>query len=98
MSIGTIAPQLPTCVDVTKHNLSSLKLFGTMSRVDMLEAHLGLPWSTSPRGCCPAPPPMLRPLPATTQGTSGCLYDEIRLLVPETQKPVALGEAGHSAG
>lgn len=98
VSIGPIAPQLLTYPDIADHDLSSLKLFGTMSRADSLEAHLGLPCSNLfgiTEGLLLGSPP---DAPAFarhhTQGRSGCADDEIRLLVPDTEDPVALGEIG----
>jgi salicylate---[aryl-carrier protein] ligase len=98
VSIGPIAPQLVTYPDIASHDLSSLKLFGTMSRADNLEAHLGLPCSNLygiTEGLLLGSPP---DAPAFarhhTQGASGCADDEIRLLVPETEQPVEPGEMG----
>jgi len=98
LSIGPIAPQLMAYPDIARHDLSSLKLFSTMSRADTLEAHLGVPCSNlygvseglllgSPADA----PTHARHL---TQGRSGCLDDEMRLLDPESEQPVADGQAG----
>jgi non-ribosomal peptide synthetase component E (peptide arylation enzyme) len=98
VSIGPIAPKLLTYPDIAAHDLSSLKLFGTMSRADKLEAHLGVACSNLfgiteglLLGAPPDAPAFAR---HHTQGTSGCLDDEIRLLVPETEQPVGPGEMG----
>lgn len=98
VSIGPIAPQLLTYPDIADHDLSSLELFGTVGRADNLEAHLGLPCSNLfgiTEGLLLGSPP---DAPAFarhhTHGRSGCADDEIRLLVPETEDPVALGEIG----
>ncbi|WP_423459854.1 AMP-binding protein [Ottowia sp. VDI28] len=98
LSIGPIAPQLMAYQDIARHDLSSLKLFSTMSRSDTLEAHLGVPCSNlygiteglllgSPAGA----PAHAR---HQTQGCSGWADDDIRLLDPETEREVAEGEVG----
>jgi len=97
-SIGPIAPKLVVYPDLARHDLSSLKLFGTMSRAGNLEAYLGLPCSNFygiTEGLLLESPP---DAPAFarhhTQGRSGCPDDEIRLLVPETEDPVEPGQMG----
>ena len=98
LSIGPIAPQLLAYTDIAKHDLSSLRLFATMSRADTLEAHIGVPCSNLfgiTEGLLLASP---ADAPAFarhhTQGASGCPHDEIRLLVPETEQAVKPGEMG----
>jgi len=98
LSIGPIAPQLMAYPDVARHDLSSLQLFSTMSRADTLEAHLGVPCSNLygiTEGLllgAPADAPAFAR--HHTQGCSGCADDEIRLLEPETERPVATGQPG----
>ncbi|MFT7722711.1 MAG: AMP-binding protein [Roseateles sp.] len=98
LSIGPIAPQLLAYTEVARHDLSSLRLFATMSRADTLEAHLGVPCSNlygiteglllgSPADA----PPAAR---HHTQGASGNADDEVRLLDPDSEAPVAPGQAG----
>ncbi len=98
LSIGPIAPQLMAYGDIARHDLSSLRLFATMSRADSLEAHLGVPCSNlygiteglllgSP-GDAPAH------ARHHTQGASGNADDEIRLLAPESEEPTPEGEMG----
>lgn len=98
LSIGPIAPQLLAYPDIARHDLSSLKLFSTMSRADTLEAHLGVPCSNlygiteglllgSPADA----PAQARHM---TQGCSGCADDEIRLLDPESERPAPEGQPG----
>jgi non-ribosomal peptide synthetase component E (peptide arylation enzyme) len=98
LSIGPIAPQLLAYPDIARHDLSSLKLFSTMSRADTLEAHLSVPCSNlygiteglllgSPADA----PPEAR---HQTQGCSGCPEDEIRLLDPESERRAPEGQAG----
>ncbi|HXW27839.1 MAG TPA: AMP-binding protein [Xanthobacteraceae bacterium] len=98
LSIGPIASQIMNYPDVAKHDLSSLRLFATMSRADALEAYLGVPCSNLfgiTEGLvlgtgCDAPAEARH----RTQGRSGCPEDEIKLLEPESEEPVKLGEAG----
>ncbi len=98
MSIGPIAPQLLAYTDIAKHDLSSLQLFATLSRADKLEAHIKVPCSNLfgiTEGLLlgsPADAPAFAR--HHTQGASGCPFDEIRLLVPETEQPVQPGEMG----
>jgi non-ribosomal peptide synthetase component E (peptide arylation enzyme) len=98
LSIGPIAPQLMAYGDLADHDLSSLRLFATMSRADALEAHLGVPCSNLygiTEGLLlgsPADAPALAR--HATQGASGCEDDELVLLQPGSEAPVAEGEAG----
>ncbi|WP_298233070.1 AMP-binding protein [uncultured Azohydromonas sp.] len=98
LSIGPIAPQLLAYTELPRHDLSSLRLFATMSRADSLEAHLGLPCSNLYGiteglllGSGPDAPALRR---HRTQGASGCAQDEIRLLEPGSETPVAPGAMG----
>ncbi|MDB5847790.1 MAG: AMP-dependent synthetase and ligase [Rhodoferax sp.] len=98
LSIGPIAPQMMAYADVARHDLSSLRLFATMSRADALEAHIGVPCSNLygiTEGLLlgsPADAPAFAR--HHTQGASGCPQDEVRLLVPDTEEPTPPGEAG----
>ena len=98
LSIGPIAPQIMAYPAIAKHDLSSLRLFATMSRADALEAHLGVPCSNLYGiteglllGSPPHAPVQVRHF---TQGRSGCPQDEIRLLDPETEELVKTGVMG----
>ena len=98
LSIGPIAPQMMAYTDIAKHDLSSLKLFATMSRADHLESHLGVPCSNLfgiteglLLGTGGDMPEFAR---HHTQGASGCPEDEIKLLVPETETEAAPGQMG----
>ncbi|WP_342133534.1 AMP-binding protein [Hydrogenophaga sp. OTU3427] len=98
LSIGPIAPQLLAYENIARHDLSSLRLFATMSRADKLEAHLGVPCSNL-FGITEG---LLLGSPADesafvrhhTQGRSGVADDELRLLDPESETPVAPGRMG----
>jgi non-ribosomal peptide synthetase component E (peptide arylation enzyme) len=97
LSIGPIAPQLLLYSPIG-HSLSSLRLFSTMNRADALEAHLGVPCSNLygiteglALGCGADAPVEAR---HHTHGASGCPLDEIRLLQPDSDKPVRDGEVG----
>lgn len=98
LSIGPIAPQLMAYTDIARHDLSSLRLFATMSRADSLETHLGVPCSNLfgiteglllGSGAEASAERRHR-----TQGASGCAQDEIRLLDPQSENPVAPGVMG----
>jgi len=98
LSIGPIAPQLMAYPDIARHDLSSLRLFATMSRADTLEAHLGVPCSNLfgiTEGLLLGSPAD-EPAEARhgTQGRSGCEDDEIRLLEPGSEQPVPQGKMG----
>jgi pyochelin biosynthesis protein PchD len=98
LSIGPIAPQLLAYTDIARHDLSSLKLFATMSRADKLEAHIGVPCSNLfgiTEGLLlgsPADAPAFAR--HHTQGASGCPQDEILLLEPESEREVEAGRMG----
>jgi non-ribosomal peptide synthetase component E (peptide arylation enzyme) len=98
LSIGPIAPQLIAYPDIKKHDLSSLRHFATMSRADVLEAHIGVPCSNlfgTTEGLLLGSGADA-PISARhhTQGASGCGLDEIQLLHPESEEPVGPGEMG----
>lgn len=98
ISIGPIAPQLIAYTDLSQHDLSSMKLFATMSRAESLERHIGVPCSNLYgitegllMGSDASVPAQAR---HTTQGRSVSDLDEFKLLEPETNNPVALGQMG----
>lgn len=98
LSIGPIAPQLIAYSAIDSHDLSSLKLFSTMSRADSLEKHLGIPCSNLYGiteglllGSSANSSTFVR---HATQGCSGCSDDEIRLLHSGTETPVSEGQVG----
>lgn len=98
ISIGPIAPQLMAYSELAQHDLSSLRLFTTMSAAQRLEEHLGVPCSNLYGiteglllGSAADAPDFVR---HRTQGNSGCSQDEIRLLVPGTEQKVESGQMG----
>lgn len=98
LSIGPVAPQMIAYKDIAKHDLTSLQLFGTMSRADSLEAHLGVPcfnlYGTTEGLLMGAGAHLAPNLRHHTQGLSGCEDDEIRVLMPGTDTPVDDGTPG----
>lgn len=97
-SIGPIAPQIMAYPDLHKHDLSSLKLFFTMTRADMLEKKINVKSSNLfgiteglLLGSGPSASPHIR---HGTNGKSSCPHDEIRILIPDTETPAAEGEMG----
>lgn len=98
LSIGPIAPQLIAFQGIRKYDLSSLKLFATMSRSDTLEEHLGVPCSNLYGiteglllGSQAGEPAFVR---HHTQGTSGCPDDEITIREPGTDRILPAGSTG----
>jgi salicylate---[aryl-carrier protein] ligase len=98
LSIGPIAPQMIAYQDIQRHDLSSLRLFATLTRADSLEVHIGVPCSNLygiTEGLLLGSP---SDAPAVarhrTQGASGCHLDEIRLLEVGSENPVGPGEMG----
>lgn len=98
LSIGPVAPQMIAYTEIRRHDLSSLQLFGTMSRADSLEAHLGVPcfnlYGTTEGLLMGAGPDLPAELRHHTQGLSGHPDDEIRVLLPGTDTPAPLGTPG----
>jgi non-ribosomal peptide synthetase component E (peptide arylation enzyme) len=98
LSIGPVAPHILAYRDLDQHDLSSLHLFSTMSRADVLEAFIKVPCANLYGiteglllGAPPTAPAFVR---HQTQGASGCPADEIRLLTPGTEDDVSPGEMG----
>jgi non-ribosomal peptide synthetase component E (peptide arylation enzyme) len=98
VSIGPVAPQIMACPEVLNHDLSSLKMFFCLTRADGLEAFLGVPssnlYGTTEGlliGSGPAADAFVR---HHTHGRSGCENDELVLLHPDSEVPVAPGEIG----
>ena len=101
ISIGPIAAQILNYHDLHKHDLTSLRLFATMSGSQTLEGHLGVPCVNFYGiteglllGSRPGDPDLIR---YGSNGASGVASDEIRLVDPETGKPVAPGKDGELA-
>lgn len=98
LSIGPIAPQLIARQDLAAYDLRSLRLFATMNRADVLEAHLGVPCANLfgiTEGVLMGSPPEA---PAErrhhTNGAPFSPSDQIELRDPETGEAVPLGELG----
>jgi len=98
MSIGPVAPQMIAYQDIARHDLSSLELFGTMTRADALEAHLGVPcfnlFGTTEGLLLGAGARFSAAIRHRTQGFSGCPDDDLRLLVPGTDEAALPGTPG----
>ena len=98
VSIGPVAPQLLTYSDLRRHDLSSLDIFVTMNRADILEEALGVPAANLYGitegvilGSSSGDPREAR---HGTNGTSGCPDDEMRILDVDSEKEMPLGESG----
>ncbi|MBV9529228.1 AMP-binding protein [Sphingomonas sp.] len=98
ISIGPVSPQIIAYEGTKDHDLSSLRLFATMSRADSLEAHIRVPcanlYGTTEGLLLCNPPEAPAAARHYTQGASGCPLDEIRLLDPASETPVEPGEMG----
>ncbi|WP_447919567.1 AMP-binding protein [Achromobacter aegrifaciens] len=98
MSIGPIAPQIMAFPDLARYDLSSLRLFITMSAADRLEAHLNVPCSNlfgiTEGLLLGSPADASEYARHHTQGHSGCPEDDLRLLAPGTEDPVSDGQMG----
>lgn len=98
LSIGPVAPRLLAYEDVAKHDLSSLKLFATMSRADKLERHIGVPcanlFGITEGLLLGTPGDAPQAARHGTQGKTGCPFTEIRLLEPDSESVVAAGRMG----
>jgi pyochelin biosynthesis protein PchD len=100
-SIGPIAARILDYADIGRHDLSSLKIFTTLSRADAIERHLGV--STINvfgitegilTGCPPDAPVAAR---HTTIGKPASPLDELRLLKPASEQEVEEGAEGELA-
>jgi pyochelin biosynthesis protein PchD len=98
LSIGPVAPQLLAYQEVRSHDLSSLRLFATMSRSDNLERHIGVPcgnlYGITEGLLLGTPGDAPEKARHDTNGAPGCPLVEIRLLRPGTEEPAAAGETG----
>ena len=100
-SIGPIASYVLDYEPAARRDLASLRLFMTLNRADSLEAHLGV---TSMNmfgmtegllmGSAPDAP---RDARFETVGEPASAEDDVRLLEPASEKPVADGEPGEMA-
>ena len=98
LSIGPIAPQLVARQDLAAYDLSSLRLFATMNRADVLEAHLGVPcanlFGITEGVLMGSPPEASAERRHHTNGAPFSASDEVQLRDPATGKAVPLGEIG----
>lgn len=97
-SIGPVAPRVIEYRDVATRDLSSLRMFFTLSRAEALEAHTGIP-SQQMYGITEGM--LMASLPdspaALRHGTMGWptgIGDEVRLLEPGTDREIGPGQVG----
>lgn len=96
-SIGPIAPSLLSCKNAMDH-MPSLRMFFALDRADAIEEHLKIP-TVNLYGitegllmtCNSNDPAILR---FKTVGYPTCSSDQIKVLVPKTEEPAALGSEG----
>lgn len=97
-SIGPIAPSIIECPDIESYDLGSLRLFFTLARAEAVERKTGVPTQLMygiTEGLLMASEPTASV--GQRQQTLGLpvgLDDQVRLLEPGREDPVALGEAG----
>ncbi|MCW5770343.1 MAG: AMP-binding protein [Rhodospirillaceae bacterium] len=97
-SIGPVAPRLIEVANIADYDLSSLRMFFTISRADTLEAHSGVVCGNIYgitegllMASAPDAPAEARALSIGQPVSPG---DEVRILVPGTEDEVAEGETG----
>ena len=98
-SIGPIAPRLLDFPDVRKHyDLSSLRLFVGMDRADAIEKHIGVTsmnlYGITEGLLLTVPPDEPQWQRYSTNGSPTGPLDEVRVLDPQSEKPVATGTDG----
>lgn len=100
-SIGPIAARVLDYPDIGRHNLSSLKIFTTLSRADAIERHIGVPTMNAfgitegiLTGCSLDAPAVAR---HQTVGRPASPFDELRLIEPEGEQEVEEGAVGELA-
>lgn len=98
-SIGPIAPRLLDFKNVRdQFDLSSLRLFVGMDRADAIEAHIGTPsmnlYGITEGLLLTTPPEEAEAKRHKTNGRATGPLDAVRVLDPESETPVAVGEAG----
>lgn len=100
-SIGPVAPRIMEYPRVADFDLSSLRQFFTLSRADALEAHTGIVSGNMfgiteglLTACAPSDPQEARHCGCGRPVAQG---DEVRLLQPESEQEVELGQVGELA-
>jgi len=100
-SIGPVAPRIMEYPRIADFDLSSLRQFFTLSRADALEAHTGIVSGNMfgiteglLTACAPSDPVEARHRGCGRPVAQG---DEVRLLKPESEQEVALGQVGELA-
>jgi non-ribosomal peptide synthetase component E (peptide arylation enzyme) len=100
-SIGPVAPRIMEYPRIADFDLSSLRQFFTLSRADALEAHTGIVSGNMfgiteglLTACAPSDPVEVRHRGCGRPVAQG---DEVRLLRPESEQEVELGQVGELA-
>lgn len=98
LSVGPVAPQLMAYTEIDRHDLSSLRIFATMSRADLLEAHIGVPCSNLYGITEGLALGAMAHLPVRARhGTNGITEraeEVLRILDPESEKELEVGQIG----
>ncbi len=98
VSIGPVGAQILNYSSLDRHDLSSLKMFGTMSGAETLEARIKVPcvnfYGITEGLLLGSGPGDRAEMRHQTNGLSGALGDELRLIDPETGLPAPDGADG----
>jgi non-ribosomal peptide synthetase component E (peptide arylation enzyme) len=101
VSIGPVAAQIMGYPGLAEHNLSSMRMFGTMNGAHALEAHIGIPCVNFYGiteglllGSGPNAPEDVR---HGSNGLSGAMLEEIKLIDPDTGAMMSPGADGELA-
>ncbi len=98
LSIGPIAVQAIDYADVARHDCSSLRLLMSFNRADLLEAHLKVPctniFGITEGVLMSSAPGDSATARWNTVGHPVCASDEICIVAPGAETPVADGETG----
>ena len=101
LSIGPVAGQILGYRGLREHDLSSLKVFGTMNNAHALEAAIGVPsvnfYGITEGMLLGSGPEESVTLRHFSNGITGAATDRFRLVDPETRQPVPEGHAGEFA-
>lgn len=97
-SIGPIAPRLLEYPDLTKHNLSTLRMFFALDRADALERHIGIPaanmYGITEGLLTSSRPDDVEAARHDTIGRPSSEFEEVRVLVPGSEALVPVGQEG----
>lgn len=98
MSIGPIAPKILAHKAIPRERLRTLRIFGTMNRAAALESALGIPcanvYGLTEGLVSVTPPDAAADLRHHTNGSPATARNDIRLVRPGSDEPIAEGDVG----